>query len=163
MCDPSAVRNWLAATLAGMLIVVAIIIGAIVANSIWYYAFAAPGVMISAALATGAALFCCNQAINALNAFCNCAGRKCAGQCGNLRNTLIAMATVLGIQATACLAAAAPAWIPGVGQAPMYVIIGALLIQIALAISALAFLSQLGNCQTVPVPGGGGPGAGPTV
>jgi hypothetical protein len=143
--------------------VVLIIIGAAVANSSFYYAFTAPVGMIVAAAVTGIALFCCNQAIDALNAFCECAGRKCAGQCGNIKNTLVAMAAVLGIQVTACLIAAATAWVVVIGQAPMYVILGAFLIQIFLGIFALYFLSQLGNCQTVPAPGGGGPGAGPSA
>lgn len=165
MCDPTPVRNWILATIAAIFVVVAIIVGAAVANGSWYYSWTAPGVMISAAIVTGVAIFFNSMALGALNTFCACAGARCASACSNLRATLTAAGVLLGIQATACLLAALSAWIPSVGQAPMWIIIGALVIEAAVLITALAFLSALTSCQTttVPPPKGSGSGAGPTL
>ena len=150
MCDLSPVRNWLIATLVAIFAAVAIIVGAAIANGSWWYAWTALFGMLAAAAATGLAILFCGFALSALNTFCACAGSKCAGPCGNLRNVLIAANVVLGIQATACLAAALVAWIPVAGQPVMWIIIGALLIQTILIISAFAFMSQLATCQTSP-------------
>lgn len=160
MCDLSPVRNWLIATLIAIFAAVAIIIGAAIANGSWWLAWTAPIGMLAAAGATGLAIISCGQAISALNTFCECAGPRCAGPCGNLRNVLVAANVVLGIQATTCLAAAAAAWIPVAGQVLMWIIIGALTIQAALIISAFAFMSQLATCQS-RLPTGSGPGSGP--
>jgi hypothetical protein len=152
MCDLTPVRNWLIATAAAIFVAVAIIVGAAIANGSWWYAWAAPFGMLAAAGATGLAILFCNRAIAALDTFCACAGPRCAGPCGNLRRTLVAAGVVLGIQATACLAAAAAAWIPVAGQVVMWTIIGALVIQAALIISAIAFMTQLATCQSAPAP-----------
>jgi hypothetical protein len=69
-----------------------------------------------------------------------------------MRNVLTAAAAVLGIQLTACLLTAAYAWIPGVAQPSMWIILGSLFIQAALIVSAIAFLSDLNACATPPTP-----------
>ena len=95
----------------------------------------------------------CAMALSALDTFCACAGAKCSGQCGNMRNTLRAGLTVLGIQATACLTVAAYAWIPGAANPAQWVIIGALIVESALIIGAIAFYSSLAACATsAPAP-----------
>jgi hypothetical protein len=152
MCDPGPLRNWLIGLAAAIAVAVAIIIGAAVANGSWWYTYLSPVGMLVAAAATGGAILLCGQALSALDMFCNCTGPKCAGQCSNLRNTLQAAKIVLGIQAVACLTVAAYAWIPGAAQPAQWAIIGALLIQIALIISAIAFMAQLSSCGTARPP-----------
>jgi hypothetical protein len=154
MCDLSPVRNWLYATLAAIVLAVAFIVGAAIANGSWWYAWTAPLPMLAAAAAAALAIFCCSSAISALDTFCACAGALCAGPCGNMRRVLVAANAVLGIQAIACLTAAAAAWIPVAGQVLMWIIIGALAIQVSLIVSAFAFMSQLATCQIPPTPPG---------
>lgn len=159
MCDLSPVRNWLIATVAAIFGAVFIIVGAAIANGSWWYAWMAPLGMLAAAGATGLAIFFCGRALAALDTFCKCAGISCSGPCTNLRSVLIAAHVVLGIQTMACLYAAVAAWIPVVGQVVMWTIIGSLMIQGALIISALVFLSQLATCQLSekpPFPSGPG-------
>jgi hypothetical protein len=152
VCDPTPVRDWLIATAIAILAAAAIVVGAAIANSSWWYAWTAPLAMLAAAAATSLAMFFCNRAVAALDTFCACAGSRCAGPCGNLRRTLVAAGVVLGIQATACLYAAAAAWIPVAGQVVMWTIIGTLVIQAALIMSAIAFMAQLATCQSAPAP-----------
>lgn len=154
MCDFGPLRNWLIALAVAIAAAAAIIVGAAVANGSWWYTYLSPIGMAVAAAATGGAILLCGQALSALDMFCSCTGPKCAGQCSNLRNTLQAAKVVLGIQAVACLTVAAYAWIPGAAQPAQWAIIGALLIQAALIISAIAFMAQLSNCGTVKPPVG---------
>ena len=161
MCDPSPVRNWLIGPAATVASAAAIALGAAAVNNTGWYAWLAPAGMLVAAGLAGLAVVFCGMAIDALDVFCACAGSRCAGPCSNLRNTLNAARVVLGIQATACLAAAAIAWIPWAGSAPIYVIVGALIIQVGLVISAIVFMSQLASCQTDTVPAPPAPKAPP--
>ncbi len=149
MCDLTPVKLLLAAVLAAILVAITIIIGAAIANSSWFEAYKAVLAMLAAAAITAGAAILCGLASSALDTFCACAksSPKCAGPCGNLSAVLTAAKTVLGIQATACLWAALKAWIPVVGLVVMGVILVALAVELALIISALAFLSQLDSCQ----------------
>lgn len=147
MCDWTPVRNWLIGLLAAIVVAGATAMGAALINATFYFWLAFAGLLVAAAL-TAAALLICGQAIDALNAFCACAGPRCAGACNNLRNTLNAARVVLGIQATACLAAAGISLGPGAGVAPALVIAGSLFIQAALIVAAIFFVSDLSKCQT---------------
>lgn len=150
MCDWTPVRNWLIGVAAAIISAAAIALGAAAVNpNVWYSWLAPLGMVVAAAVTLGALLLCVG-AIGALDTFCACAGPRCAGPCGNLRTTLEAARIVLGIQATACLTAALSAWIPGIGGAPIWVIIAALVSQLVLIIAAIAFLSQLASCQSAP-------------
>lgn len=159
MCDPSPIRNWLLAVLAAIAVAIGLIIAAAVANGSFWLAYTSPVWMLLAAAATALAIFLCGQAMTALDVFCTCAGPRCAGPCTNMRNTINAARAVLGIQATTCLAAALAAWIPIAGQVLMWIIIGALVIQVALIISAIVFIDQLTACAK-PAPSGPGSGTG---
>ena len=152
MCDFTPVRNWLIGLAAAITVAAAVALGAAAVNNTGWYAWLAPAGMILAAAITASAILLCGAAIDALDAFCACAGSRCAGACSNLRATLNAARVVFGIQATACLVAAGVSWIPWVGAAPIYVIIGALIVQLALIISAIYFVTQLASCQTAPTP-----------
>jgi hypothetical protein len=151
VCDPTPIRNWMIACAASIVLAVATIIGAAIANGSYWYTYLSPIGMLVAAAFTGAAMAACSMALSALDAFCACAGARCRGQCDNLRNTLRAALTVLGIQATACLTVAAYAWIPGAANPAQWVIIGALIILTALIVSAIAFYASLASCAT-PAP-----------
>lgn len=162
MCDPTPVRNWLIACVAAILVAVATIVGAAVANGSWWYTYLSPFGMLAAAATTGLAMLFCGMALSALDTVCACTGPRCKGQCDNMRTSLKAAMTVLGIQATACLTVAAYAWIPGAAQPAQWVIIGALVILAALIISVIAFYASLAACAMPPAappppPGGGGP------
>lgn len=159
MCDPTPIRNWLVGILAAILVAIGLIVVAAVANGSFWLAWTSPGWMLAAAAAAATAVFLCGSALSALDVFCACAGPKCAGACSNMRNTLNAARVVLGIQATTCLAAALVAWIPVGGQVLMWTIVGALVIQTALIISAIAFYAQLTACNAL-TPGGPGSGMG---
>ena len=156
MCDPTSVRNWLIALLGAILLAVAIIAGAAIANGSYWYTYLSPFGMLAAAAATGGAILICGQALSALDALSQCTGPKCAGQCANLRNTLQAARVVLGIQATACVTVAAYAWIPGAAQPAQWTIIGALIVEAALIISAIVFFANVSSCATTSIPKGPG-------
>jgi hypothetical protein len=61
-------------------------------------------------------------------------------------SALNALQTALSIQAVACFVAAAIAWIPWAGAAPMYVILASLIVQLALIPSLYVFMSDLVGC-----------------
>jgi hypothetical protein len=151
MCDPTPVRNWLIGIAAAIAVAIGLIVAAAVTNGSFWLAWQSPGWMLLAAAAAGAAVLVCGQTLTALDTLCRCAGERCAGQCYNMRNTLNAARVVLGIQATACLLAAAYAWIPWVAQPSMWIIVAALATQAALIISALAFFSSLARCARPPL------------
>lgn len=146
MCDTTPVRSWLLAALAMIVGAIGAIITAAALNGSILLAPASPIPMMIAAALTAVGVLFCGLALGALDVLCKCAGNRCAGQCANLRNLVNAAKTVLGIQALACLTAALYAWIPFVGQPSMWVIIGALFIQLALIISAIVFLRNLSDC-----------------
>src|SRR5437899_5164696 len=148
MCDPTPLRNWLIGIAAAIVVAIGFIIVAAVTNGSFWLAWQSPGWMLLAAAATATAIILCGQALTALDTLCRCAGERCVGQCDNMRNTLNAARFVLGIQATACLVTAAYAWIPGAAQPSMWIIVGSLVLQAALIISALAFFSSLATCAT---------------
>jgi len=150
VCDPTPIRNWLIACAAALAIAIATIIGAAIANGSYWYTYLSPIGMLVAAAFIGAAIGACAMALSALDTFCACAGPRCSGQCGNMRTTLRAAMTVLGIQATACLTVAAYAWIPGAANPAQWVIIGALIIETALIIGAIAFYNALTSCAVPP-------------
>lgn len=159
MCDLTPLRNWLIACAVAIMAAVATIVGAAIANGSYWYTYLSPIGMLVAAAFTGAAIAACGMALSALDTYCACVGARCAGQCNNMRTTLKAAMTVLGIQATACLTVAAYAWIPGAANPAQWVIIGALIIEAALIIGALGFFSALSACAA-PAPGGPGSGTG---
>jgi len=160
MCDLTPVRNWLLAVFAAIVAAVAVIVTAAAANGSWWYAWTSPGLMVSAAATTAVAVFLCGRALSALETYCKCVGDSCRGACANMRNAINAARTVLGIQAAACLSAVLVAWIPWVAQPVMYVIIGALLSQLAMIFYAILVLSKLRECAVKPPVGQtGGTGA----
>jgi hypothetical protein len=144
------VRNWLLVTLASVLAAAGFIIAAAVANSSIQYAYLSPIFLGVAGGLTIVAGFLCGAALGALNTFCACAGARCATPCSSLRATLTAAMVVLGIQTSACLTAAFSAWIPFAGLVGIFAIAAPLFLQGALIFAAIAFLSQLSNCQAAP-------------
>jgi hypothetical protein len=154
MCNLTPVKLWLAAVLAAIVATIAIIIGAAIANGSFVEANKSFWGMLAAGVVAFGAVFLCGMASSALNTFCTCAkaSPKCAGPCSSLNSVLTAAKVVLGIQATDCLLAAFPALIPIIGQIWMWIIVAALLIQLGLIISAIAFLNQLDSCQNVIPP-----------
>jgi hypothetical protein len=146
MCDPTPLRNWLAAILTFILLAVAAIVAASITNGSFFLAWMSPGWMLAAAGLTGLAIFACNQALSALDDYCRCVGERCAGQCYSLRNLLRGIAVVLGAQAAACLGVAGYAWIPWAAQPSMWMIVGALMAQFALIVSGIVFYVRLLEC-----------------
>jgi hypothetical protein len=146
MCDPTPLKNWLIAILTFIGLAVGAIVAASITNGSFFLAWMSPGWMWAAAGLTGAAVFACNQALSALDVYCRCVGERCAGQCYNLRNLLRGTAVVLGAQAAACLGVAGYAWIPWAAQPSMWMIIGALLAQLALIVSGIVFYVRLLEC-----------------
>lgn len=146
MCDIGPLRNWLIASLTTLIGAIGLVTAAAILNNSFFGAPASPALMIAAGVAAALAVVLLGFAISALNAYCQCLSGRCEGQCSNLRNLLSGVVAVLGIQATACFAAAGIAWIPWAGAAPMYVILGAFIIQVPLIISGIAFALALAKC-----------------
>jgi hypothetical protein len=146
MCDIKPLRNWLLASLSGILVAIGLIVAAAIANNSFFGAPASPGLMITAGFVTAFAVVFVGLAINALDAYFRCLMGRCEGQCSNLRNLLNGVRVVLGIQAAACFVAAGIAWIPWAGAIPMYVILGALFLQLVLLVSGIAFVNALARC-----------------
>jgi hypothetical protein len=150
LCDPGPFRAWLSGASAAIIAAIALIIAAAVLNASFWAAGGSPIVMLAAAASAYIAVGLLSQAISRLNELCAClsesGGGSCSGSCQNLRTNLDAIRIVVGIQASACVAAAGIAWIPWAGAAPMAVILGALVVNAALLVSAMAFWVQLENC-----------------
>ena len=152
MCDVSPVRTWLRATIAAIIAAAAIIGVAAVLNNSVFTSWKSAAWMVAGAGVTALAVVLCTRALVALDKACACLSPRCEGGCRNLRAAINAIRVVLGIQATAALAAVLPALIPYYAQTAMYAIIGALLLQIPLVISALVFLSRLDRCADILLP-----------
>jgi hypothetical protein len=161
MCDTTALRNFLLGIAVAIVLAIALIIAAAITNGSFWLAWQSPGWMLAAAAAAAAAVLLCGFALDALDTVCTCTGARCSSQCANLRNVLNTARAVLGIQAMACLAAAAQAWIPVAGQIVMWTIVGAFVLQAALIVSAIAFLTQLDGCASAPATTPGFPPSGP--
>jgi hypothetical protein len=145
MCNPDPVRNWLIG-IAATISAAAITIGIAIAFNVSLWPYLAPPIMFTAAGLTGIAVLWCGFAINALNVLDACTGKRCIGQSGNIRRVLIAVGTVLGIQATACVIVALVSAVPFLSQPAMWVIFGALFAQAALVLTAIAFFNNLATC-----------------
>jgi hypothetical protein len=146
MCDTSALRNWLVAALAAIVVAIALIAAAAILNASFWEAKESPALMVLAAASSAAAAVLCGLALSALDDVCACLAPQCAGECFSVRGHIAAAIVVLGIQATAALAAVWPAAIPLAGLGPMDVIAGALVVQAALFVSSAFFLTQLDRC-----------------
>jgi hypothetical protein len=148
MCDLTSLYAFLG-TAGGLIAGAIAAIGVAAAlNNGFFSAPASPAAMVTAGGLTVAAAAAAGAARGAAEAYFQCMGSpaSCAGEYQNLINALAAIITVLGIQGTACFAAAGIAWIPWAGQAPMYAILGALIIQAALIPSIIGFAVALVDC-----------------
>jgi hypothetical protein len=146
MCDTNPLKLWLGAALAAVLAAIAFIVIAVVANESLLHVVQAPGWMLLAAASSAAAVAACLFALGSLDALCACLNPSCAGECDNLRKLIHGTWVVLGIQTSAALAAAIPALVPFVGEAPMNTIAGALVVEGVLLVSHIVFILALDNC-----------------
>lgn len=153
MCDHGPINAFLAAAVGLLLAAVTTIIVAAIANASILGAFASPGLMVLAGLLSLAALVLLNLAKGRAYDYVVCMSEdlngkqlKCDGQYTNFNRNILAVITVVGIQTAACFSAAVYAWIPGVAQPSMWTIIAALILQVALILSLLAFWAALRDC-----------------
>jgi len=148
MCDLSSFQILLGTAGAFIAGAIAAVIVAAVLNNGFFSAPASPAAMITAGGLTLAAIGSLIAARALVESYFQCMGAPpaCAGALSNLLNALAGLLTVLGIQAAACFAAAGIAWIPWAGGAPMYVILGAFIIQAALIPTVIVFSVALVNC-----------------
>ncbi len=147
MCDFLSIRNWFIATTIAIIAAASFVSGAAIANGSIFKVYLSPIGMLAAAGSTGLAILFISNANNALNVFSRCAGERCSGVVNNIRNIILAVKSVLGINLTACLTVAAYAWIPLAAIPAQTVIIGALLVLVPLVISGYVFINQLSGCQ----------------
>ncbi len=121
---------------------------AAVLNNSFFGAPGAPAAMITAGALAAGAVALLKRSIDELDYFRQCGGvpRSCQGAFDNLTTNIAAIAVVMGIQASACLAAAGIAWIPWAGAAPMYVILAALIVQAGLIVSLAVYLAEFLAC-----------------
>lgn len=150
-----------AALIAGA---IAAVITAAVLNNGFFTAPGSPAAMVTAGALTLGAIAALAAARGLVSDYYQCMGAPpaCAGALANLLNALAAIMTVLSIQATACFVVAGIAWIPWAGAVPMYVILGALIIQAALIPTVIAFATAFVDCvnRATEVPPRGGFGVG---
>ncbi len=154
MCSMTNLNIWLGIALAFLLGSAGLVIAAIAVNSSIVGAFASQGLMDAAGIVATLAVIALATALITLISFCKCLKGRCAGQCSNLRNVILAAMTVLAIQAVLCFLPAG---------ASMYAILGAMVVQVALIISAIAFGVSLSNCaESAGGSPAGGSGGSPT-
>ncbi len=148
MCDLSTFQILLGTAGAFIAGAIAAVIVAAALNNGFFSAPASPAAMITAGGLTLAAIGSLVAARALVESYFQCMGAPpaCAGALSNLLNALAGLLTVLGIQATACFVAAGIAWIPWAGAAPMYVILGAFIVQLGLIPTVIAFSVDLVNC-----------------
>jgi hypothetical protein len=118
--------------------------------------------MVGAGVSSGVATGAHGHAKGAADAYFQCAGSPpaCLGAYDSLIAALAAMITVMGIQTTACFVVEGIAWIPWAGGVPMYVILGALIIQAAMIPTIIAYANDLINCiSSLPTGGTGTSGS----
>ncbi len=165
MCDlPTIVA--LLGTTAGLITASLVALGvAIALNNGFFSAPGSPAAMVTAGALLVAAVAVLSPATALINDYVSCmgAGAACAGQLSNVQNALAALITVLGIQAAASFAAAGIAWIPWAGQAPMWVILGSLVVQLALIPSVIVFFNDLVSCVTAAATPPVGSSSGPLI
>lgn len=148
MCNENSIRNYLIAGYSAILSAIGFIVTAAVLNNSFFGAPGAPFLMLSAAGFTGLASLFFSFAKGKMEEYIKCMGYNdsCSASYNNFFKAINALIVVLGIQTTACLAAAGIAWIPWFGAVPMYAIIGTLIIQFAVGISLIIFAIELINC-----------------
>lgn len=160
-CDLTPFTALMATATAFVAGAIAAVVVAAILNNGFFSAPASPAAMVTAGGLTLGAIAALVAARALVSSWFACMGAPpaCAGALSNLLNALTAMITVLGIQATACFVAAGFAWIPWAGAAPMYVILGAFIVQAALIPTLAAFSVALVNCvkaATAPPPASSG-------
>ncbi len=152
-CDLGPAIRWLWAALgAAVGSAGAVAVAAVLNGSFWKAYLSPVPMLLAAGLAALAGIFL-NRALEELNNWWSCvqsscpgAVRGCSGGLENIRTNIRSLQVVLGIQASSAAGAAAYAWIPGAAQPAMWAILGALVVQIALIVSLIAFLASLASC-----------------
>lgn len=164
-CDLTSVYGLLTAASVAIAVAIGFIVAAAAANNSFFGAAGSPGLMVAAGAASLAAVGTLAGARAMIDSYFGCMGSpaECLGQLNNLLNVIAALMTVLSIQATASFVTAGIAWIPWAGAVPMYVILGALIIQAALIPTAVAFLNDFITCAEEAARSAIGSGTGPLV
>jgi hypothetical protein len=164
-CDLTGVYGLLTAASVSIAVAIAFVIAAAAANNSFFGAAGSPALMIGAGVASLAAVGTLAGARAMIESYFGCMGSpaECQGQLNNLLNVIAALMTVLSIQATASFVTAGIAWIPWAGAAPMYVILGALIVQAALIPTAVAFVNDFIACVERAARSAVGSGVGPLV
>ncbi len=165
MCDIPAIAALLG-TAAALITASLVALGvAIALNNGFFSAPGSPAAMVVTGGLLVGAIAALSPAVALINDYVTCmnAAGPCAGQLSNLQNALAALITVLGIQAAASFAAAGIAWIPWAGQAPMWVILGSLVVQLALIPSVIVFFDALVRCANAAATPPAGSSSGPLL
>src|SRR3954469_2836726 len=120
------------------------VVAAAIANGSFFGAPGSPALMLACGVASHSAAGLLGLAELQADNYSACLRRygvrveDCVGELENFKRNASAIATVLRTQGTAAFVAAGIAWIPWVGQAPMWVIAAALALQLALIASLIA-------------------------
>jgi hypothetical protein len=153
MCNFSMIDVYLTACGVGITAALISLGIAIALNNGFFSAPGSPVAMIAAGIATGVALGSIYLARGAFEEYLSCMelshrgiSALCESSISNFMNAIAALATILGIQTTACFAAAGIAWIPWAGQAPMWVILATLILQIPIITTLGIFFVDVKNC-----------------
>lgn len=148
MCEVAGLLASLASAGSLVLVSIGLITAAALANNGFFSAPSSPALMVAAGVAIIAAGAALSVAKALAEDYFQCMGAPdaCRGALENFLTNIDALILVMGIQATASLAAASVAWIPWAGAAPMYAIIGTLVLQASLIPSLTAFWVVLEDC-----------------
>lgn len=156
-CDDTRVVASLAGSGVALTGSIGCLVAAAAANDSFLAIPASPPLVVASAVLGTAALGGLVSARSAAQAYFDCRvaeGRpveRCRGALRNFLTNLDAEIAVLGIEVSATWAVVAPAIIPYAGSAPMFTILGALLIQLALIASLIAFYTAFRNCLDAPL------------
>jgi hypothetical protein len=164
-CDLGPVYGLLSAAAVSIALAIGFVVAAAAANNSFFGAGASPALIIAAGVASLAAVGSLAGARAMIENYFACMGSPaaCQGALSNLLNVIAGLMTVLSIQATASFVVAGVAWIPWAGAAPMYVILGALIVQAALIPTAVAFVTDFISCVEEAARSAVGSGTGPLV
>ena len=146
VCDPSLLGGLLSAIAAAIDLAAGFVTIAAAKNGSFFLAWMSPGWMLAAAAATSTAAWLCSVTLTALEVLCRCTGTRCVQECNGMRIALNATRIVLAVQASACLAAAAYAWIPWAALPSVLAIAVALAFQVAAILRLIHSFYILTSC-----------------
>ncbi|XOV78411.1 MAG: hypothetical protein ACFHVJ_15875 [Aestuariibacter sp.] len=149
MCDISGFTNLILLGEASMLAAIAFLAAAMIANAGFFSAPASPALMLATAASAAAAAASFTGAWLIVEDYfiCNGSPEECLGDLRNLQGALVALTTLLTVQAGAAAATALVSAVPWVGQTAMVIIAVALASTSAMVLALQEAYSEFLECM----------------